>query len=277
MIQLTDGTVMVQQIKTRNWWRLTPDSSGSYVDGTWSKLGALPSGYAPEYYASAVLPDGRVIIEGGEDNYATTGDTPTNKGAIYNPTTNKWVSVKPPSGWTSIGDAQSVVLANGQFMLAQASQEIGGKYGCAGSNAALLNATSLKWTSHGRRQELRRWLPLRRARLDPTTRRSGADRGYLAYHPHRGDRGLHPVHRLVDERWQHPGPPGGQQLRNGPGRPPAHGTVLAEGATGNNAIYNTTKRTWSAGPGSPAGSSPPTRPLRSFPTATSWLRPARPT
>jgi hypothetical protein len=126
MIQLTDGTVMVQQFDTRNWWRLTPDSSGSYVDGTWSQLAALPSGYAPEYYASAVLPDGRVIIEGGEYNHATTGDTPTNKGAIYNPTTNKWVSVKPPSGWTSIGDAQSVVLANGQFMLAQAIQEIGG-------------------------------------------------------------------------------------------------------------------------------------------------------
>ena len=130
MIQLTDGTVMVQQHATRNWWRLTPDSKGSYVDGTWSKLAALPSGYAPEYYASAVLPDGRVIIEGGEYNYATAGHPPTGEGAIYNPKTNKWTSVTRPSGWTSIGDAQSVVLASGQFMLAQAIQEIGGKYYC---------------------------------------------------------------------------------------------------------------------------------------------------
>lgn len=124
MLLLTDGTVMVQQFATGNWWSLAPNSSGSYVDGTWREIASLPTGYEPEYYASAVLPDGRVIVEGGEYNYAKSGDSPTKLGAIYDPTTNAWTSVSPPSGWTSIGDAQSVVLDNGQFMIAQAIQKL---------------------------------------------------------------------------------------------------------------------------------------------------------
>ena len=70
---LTDGTVMVQDAAFTNpnhWWRLKPDSSGSYVNGTWTQLASLPSGYDPLYYASAVLPDGRLVIVGGEYNLA---------------------------------------------------------------------------------------------------------------------------------------------------------------------------------------------------------------
>jgi hypothetical protein len=253
MIQLTDGTVMVQQFDTRNWWRLTPDSSGSYVDGTWSQLAALPSGYAPEYYASAVLPDGRVIIEGGEYNHATTGDTPTNKGAIYNPTTNKWVSVKPPSGWTSIGDAQSVVLANGQFMLAQAIQEIGGKYYCGGSNAALLNATSLTWTATGAGKnsdddcpyDEQGWTLLPDGQvLTVDTWRTTPTEATEVYTPSTGS---------WTSAGNTPAPLGDSNVEMGPAALRPNGTVLAEGASGNNAIYNTTKGTWSAGPTFPGG------------------------
>jgi hypothetical protein len=35
---------------------------------TWSQIASLPSGYIPSFFASAVLPDGRVIVEGGEYN-----------------------------------------------------------------------------------------------------------------------------------------------------------------------------------------------------------------
>ena len=63
---LTDGTVMVADSGCQDWWKLTPDEFGSYVNGTWTQLASLPDGYSPLYYASAVLPDGRVIIEGGE-------------------------------------------------------------------------------------------------------------------------------------------------------------------------------------------------------------------
>jgi hypothetical protein len=44
---LTDGTVVVQGGGCSDWWKLTPDSSGSYVKGTWKQLASLPSGYAP--------------------------------------------------------------------------------------------------------------------------------------------------------------------------------------------------------------------------------------
>ena len=64
--QLTDGTVMAQGGNCSDWWKLTPDNTGSYVNGTWTQLASLPAGYAPDATASAVLADGRLLLEGGE-------------------------------------------------------------------------------------------------------------------------------------------------------------------------------------------------------------------
>ena len=55
-ILLTDGTVLVKDTGLRDWSRLTPDETGSYVNGTWSPVASLPVGYSPLYHASAVLP-----------------------------------------------------------------------------------------------------------------------------------------------------------------------------------------------------------------------------
>ena len=138
---LTDGTVMVHHEDPNDgfsdWWKLTPDINGSYVNGTWTQLASLVSTYGPLFFASAVLPDGRVIIEGGEQNFAQY--VWTNMGAIYNPITNVWTPMNPPSGWSSIGDAQSVVLNNGTFMVAN----------CCTTQQALLNAATLTWTPTG--------------------------------------------------------------------------------------------------------------------------------
>ncbi len=138
---LTDGTVMVHHETPldgySDWYRLTPDINGSYVNGTWSQLASLSSDYGPLFFASAVLPDGRVIVEGGENNFCCR--TFTNKGAIYDPQLNQWTTVAPPTGWANIGDAQSVVLANGTFMLANATT----------LDEALLNASTLTWTPTG--------------------------------------------------------------------------------------------------------------------------------
>src|SRR5690348_5307433 len=94
---LSDGTVMIQDLSTGNMWRLTPDALGSYEHGTWSQRGSLPTGYAPLYWASGILPDGRVIAEGGEYN----GDAQdwTTQGAIYDPVADTWQDVPPPPGW----------------------------------------------------------------------------------------------------------------------------------------------------------------------------------
>jgi len=114
---LTDGTVIVHEYGDSNWWRLTPDNTGSYLNGKWSQIASLPSNYGPLYFASAVLPDGRVLVEGGEYNFLQ-GDE-TNLGAIYDPVKDKWTAVNPPSNWTEIGDSPSVILDNGTLFLGQ--------------------------------------------------------------------------------------------------------------------------------------------------------------
>jgi hypothetical protein len=139
-LQLTDGTILVQQHSTPFWWVLHPDEFGHYNTGTWSQFpSTMPFDYAPTYFASAVLPDGRVIVEGGEENFASHADT--NKGAIYDPVTAFWNVVDPPMDtgaekpWRQIGDAQSVVLPDGTFMLANINTK----------QAALLDADTLTW------------------------------------------------------------------------------------------------------------------------------------
>ncbi len=143
---LTDGTVMVHNCNTPQWYKLTPDNTGNYADGTWSSLASLPviggTQYAPQYHASAVLPDGRVIIMGGEYNGSNT-EVWTNLGAIYDPAANSWTAVSAPTGtgWSQIGDAESVVLADGTFMLGA----------CCGDPDvdALFDAATLSWTATG--------------------------------------------------------------------------------------------------------------------------------
>jgi hypothetical protein len=35
-MQMTDGTVIVQGGGEQDWWKLTPDNTGSYKNGTWT-------------------------------------------------------------------------------------------------------------------------------------------------------------------------------------------------------------------------------------------------
>ena len=142
---LTDGSVMVQNFNDLNnrlmgqMWKLTPDINGSYINGTWSQIATLPRGYTPLAFSSAVLADGRVIIFGGEYNDPLPNFK--NKGAIYDPVNNVWRPLKAPSFFPdlSIGDAASVVLQDGAFMLACS----------ATSQAALLDPKTLTWSPTG--------------------------------------------------------------------------------------------------------------------------------
>src|SRR5579862_8104467 len=84
---LQDGSVIIQNTNAGDWHKLTPDSKGNYASGTWTTIATMPAGYTPEYFASAVLPDGRVVAIGGEYN-GTRTEVWTNLGAIYNPLTN---------------------------------------------------------------------------------------------------------------------------------------------------------------------------------------------
>jgi hypothetical protein len=149
MLLESDGTVLVHNEPDNNttggtnqWWKLTPAANGSYIDGTWSQIASMPADYSPLYFASAILPDGRMIVEGGE--YIGENAVWSNQGEIYNPVTNTWASVAPPRGWTNMGDAASEVLDNGTFMLQQPCNT------CLTDpdpvvDQALLNAKTLKW------------------------------------------------------------------------------------------------------------------------------------
>src|ERR671936_192302 len=53
--QLTDGTVLCQANSSQDWYKLTPDNTGSYVNGTWTQVASLQAGYVPDDFASAVL------------------------------------------------------------------------------------------------------------------------------------------------------------------------------------------------------------------------------
>ena len=67
--------------------------------------------------ASAVLADGRLLLEGGEYTDCGAVFTLTNQGAIYDPAANTWTTVTPPKGWSYIGDSPSTVLANGDYVI----------------------------------------------------------------------------------------------------------------------------------------------------------------
>ncbi len=245
MLLLTDGSVMVQnqgysESGSRGWWLLTPNGEGSYVHGTWHRIAALPLGYGPISFASAVLPDGRVIIEGGEDNLGAVGVF-TNRGAIYQPRTNRWSLVGPPKGleWTTIGDGTSTVLADGRFML-------GGAGNYTNKTQALLDPAKLGWTATGTHKvdadEEEQFLLLPTGRV-LTVGLSPTPDYAESYDPSTGTwsrAGTIPVPVVLKKG----GEIGPLVLR-------PNGTVLAVGATGYNAVYDVAKRTWSSGPSFP--------------------------
>ena len=127
MLLLTDGTVMCHELDSNIWHRFTADGSGNFVNGTWSSLqpmkdnSAIPVNkggptFAPLYFASAVLRDGRVFVAGGEYNTGIK-DSDLVATEIFDPVSNSWTIVNPPAGWTAIGDGQSCVLPDGRVII----------------------------------------------------------------------------------------------------------------------------------------------------------------
>ena len=65
----------------------------------------------------------------------------TTQGALYNPNSKTWTSLAAPSGWTTVGDAQSIVLPNGHMMQANC---------CTTQEAILtLTGTTASWATTG--------------------------------------------------------------------------------------------------------------------------------
>ncbi len=153
---LTDGGVMMQEcnvvygatLATKRWWKLSPDNTGSYVNGSWSRL--ADSHVARRYFASGVLADGRLVVCGGEYTDAGDGVNPDegNKCEVYDPTNNTWTEFSAPSTggnqptvWSQIGDAPSAVLPDGTFLMASNGS----------GDVAKLDPATLTWTAMGTR------------------------------------------------------------------------------------------------------------------------------
>ena len=257
---LTDGRVLVHDESGNNgtwgnWWTLTPDINGNYATGTWTQVATMPSNYGPLYFGSAVLPDGRYIVEGGEYNFGSGVETKL--GAIYDPVANAWTSVTPPTGWNNIGDGASVVLANGTYMQGSCCDNP--------PHAALLDPKTLTWTATGSGkfdpyvEEGLTLLPggmvldvdAYYQHYDPT------GKNYELYNPGSGAwsvAGSTPV-----QLWDSAANCGGQSkasYEEGPDVLRPDGTVFATGANrcaaGHTAIYNVSAGTWTAGPDFPS-------------------------
>ena len=121
---LTDGRVMAKQIGSAACWALTPDSQGSYVDGTWAALQPMQGNRV--WFASALLPDGSLFVSGGE--YFNGGPPSySNLSEVYDPVSDNWQPVNPPislatsstpaTPWPRIGDASCAVLPDGRVLL----------------------------------------------------------------------------------------------------------------------------------------------------------------
>jgi len=236
-LMLTDGRVMMHEYNSTNWYALTPTVTGSYLNGTWKQLASMPSGYEPLYFASAVLPDGQVLVEGGE--YNNLQGIETNKGAIYNPLTNVWTNVEPPSGWSTIGDSPAIVLPDGTFMMGQGGEpaklqvnfdEATLTWTAINNNekadgfseegfALLPNGTVLTVdTEDGTNSEV----------YNTTTQTWSSAGSTIVYLPNSGNLGIVPEMGPLMQR--------------------PDGSVVAFGATTNTSIYDSTTGVWTAGP-----------------------------
>ncbi len=239
---LTDGSVLINSFffstHTDTWYRLIPDSTGNYVNGTWVTAGSLPTGYNPLYFGSSVLPSGQVTVLGGEYNNGSA--VWTTLGAIYNPATNKWQKLAAPTGWTTVGDAQSIILPNGKLMQAN----------CCTTDEAILTLSMGKatWTATGSGKsdwnDEEGWTMLPGGNIltvDAYVPSGCCALGYQIYSPTTGAWTTptnNTVVNLVD--------PGSLELGPMPLLP--NGTVFAAGATTNNAIYTLSTGTWASAP-----------------------------
>jgi len=238
---LTDGTVLIheeQDPNPQNWFKLTPDNTGSYVNGTVKPIAKTSAAYGPLFFGSVVLPDGRYIVEGGEYNNNCSGGCWTNLGAIYDPVKNKWTPVNAPAGWANIGDAQAILLTNGTYMQASC---------CDGVDQAYFNPKNLSWTN-----------------ITNTGKADRFDEEGWNLLPNGDvltvdaiDAPNSEIYNPTTKKWTSAGStivrledPGTQEI--GPAVLMPNGTVFATGANssgaGHTSIYNTKTKKWTAGP-----------------------------
>lgn len=109
---LTDGTVICHTTdgggNGTGWDRLTPDSTGSYANGTWTSITPMVNDRL--YFSTQVLQNGDVYVAGGE--YGAGGSN----GEVYHPLTDTWTPCGALPGGYVISDGNSEILYNGKVL-----------------------------------------------------------------------------------------------------------------------------------------------------------------
>ena len=115
MMLMSDGTVVgLQANAQQSWYRLTPDTNGSYLNGTWSALPKMH--YFRESFSQKILRDGRLFVAGGEDGNGGQS------AEFYEPTNNTWTETPSPGAVTAdpagfnFIDGPSEILPNGDVL-----------------------------------------------------------------------------------------------------------------------------------------------------------------
>jgi hypothetical protein len=255
MLLLSDGTVMGTTGGTA-WYKLTPSSSGSYVNGTWSTL--APMNYSRLYFSSDVLRDGRVFVAGGEYGNGTTN------AEIYDPVANTWTVVPVPSGIINTGnsvnssgantagflDSVSVLLGDGRVLIAPV-------YPASSGNTAIFDPVANTWSTvklfRGGNQDEASWVKL-------------PDGSILSVDPFgvNSERYIPSLNQWINDAVVPVGLYDGYDSEIGAAFLLPSGKAFFIGATGNTAIYtpsgNTNAGSWIAGPVIPNGLSTPDAP-----------------
>jgi hypothetical protein len=238
MLLLTDGTVMVQGGSvSKHWYKLTPNSSGSYINGSFTALATMS--IERLYGGTAVLPNGKVLYVGGEFTGPSQMQTETNTGEIYDPIANTWAPIAnfPESNF---GDAPVMLLANGNVL--------GGYTG--GPQTFLYNPQADAWTTgglkvHNDATSEEGWIKLPDGSiLEADINASNASgipmsQRYIPKTNSWVDAGTIPV-PLTDSN---------QEI--GPGLLLQDGRAFQAGDTGHTALYNPATNSWTAGPNIP--------------------------
>lgn len=272
MLLLTDGRILVHSEPNctgctgnySSWYTLTPDDTGSYINGTWTQVASLPSGYEPLFFGSAVLPDGKVVVQGGEyncPNGSCGGGVWQSAGAIYDPVANTWTSTTAPSN-SSIGDAESVVLPNGTWMLAECCAIAFGHSSFPiyyYFNEGSLNFTNEASSSDGKNDEFDEegWnllpnnLVLTVDAYTTNTVLTGTNSESYNSTSNTWSTAGSTINQLWDSNCMN----GGGSFEVGPAVLRPDGTVIATGASdceaGHTAVYDSSNGTWTAGPDFP--------------------------
>ncbi len=241
MMLLSDGGVMVHGGgggASNAWYRLSPDSSGNYINGSWSTL--TPMGTGRLYFTSDVLPSGKVFLLGGE--YSSQGGL-TNTGEMYDPVSNTWSTIASFPN-SNFGDDPSEVMPDGRVLAGY----------IFGPQTYLYNPTTNTWSSAGTK--------LNSDRSDEETWTKLPDGSILSYDIFASDSsGIGSAQRYVPatNQWVATGTVPvalssdavGSEL--GPGLLLPDGRVFLLGATGNTAYYTPSTNSWTAGPPIPNG------------------------